>query len=432
VSFFIPQTVTLNSPPLTPSAWNLKESSPLRQVVISIETTGPELSSGDKVIEIGAVELIDEKPTGKSYHQYINPRQPVEKAFIGLHAITDEFLADKPIFSEIADEFLEFIGTDEIVTYNAKYILPFLHSEISYANNFEHDEKLNNDVVDVLLIGEERHPNQNNNLHNLCERYYVDTSSSDFHGALARAEKIAFLLVALIDDSTKKITSDLSRYETGENLIIVESFAEFDKAIEGISKTALCRGVSNHEYALLPSLFRHIDTESTDTREHNLMWVFKTHAKAHLAKTPENEIEWMVIAQHHGLPTRLLDWSLSPLVACFFAVQSLSKEDAAIYIYDIGKFKKEEDIKSSDLRDIVAFFPSHATKRVTAQSGMFTIHPTNEMKLESDSIQKILIPAQKKKYFLEKLVKFGIHQGTIFPDLDGLSNYIRHLNGYKQ
>ena len=119
------------------------------------------------------------------------------------------------------------------------------------------------------------------------------------------------------------------------------------------------------------------------------------------------------------------------MVACFFAVQSLSSDDSAIYIYDIGTFRKEEEIKPSNLNDIVAFFPSHGTKRVTAQSGMFTIHPTKNMKLESKSIKKILIPASKKKYFLEKLVKYGIHQGTIFPDLDGLSNYIRYLNDYR-
>ena len=191
----------------------------------------------------------------------------------------------------------------------------------------------------------------------------------------------------------------MSRYGVGENLVVVDSFSDLDRAIDGISKTALCRGVSNHEYPLLPSLFRHADVESADIREHNLMWVFKTHAKAHLDNLPENEIEWMAIAQHHGLPTRLLDWSLSPLVACFFAVQSLSSDDAAIYIYDIGKFKKEEEINPSKLKEIVAFFPSHGTKRVTAQSGMFTIHPTKNMKLESKSIKKYSFQHRRRSTF---------------------------------
>ena len=403
----------------------------MRQVVISIETTGSELSSWHRVIEIGCVELIDEKLSGRHFHAYINPQRPVEEAAIDHHGITDEFLADKPIFSEIAQEFKSFVGEDEIVIYNAGFVLSFLHHELTLIEEKGHSYKLNNDVVDVLLIGNERHPKQNNSLYNLCDRYYVDTSQRELYGSLLRAEIIADLLLALIDDSTKKITSDLNRYEDGKNLVVVDSFSAFDQAIDGFSKTALCRGVSNHEYPLLPSLFRHSDIKSADIREHNLMWVFKTHAKAHLDNLPENEIEWLAIAQHHGLPTRLLDWSLSPLVACFFAVQSLSSDDAAIYIYDIGKFKKEEEITPSKLNEIVAFFPSHGTKRVTAQSGMFTIHPTQNMKLESESIKKILIPASKKRYFLEKLVKYGIHQGTIFPDLDGLSNYIRYLNDYR-
>ena len=402
----------------------------MRQIVISIETTGPEVSNGHRVIEIGCVELIDEKLSGRHYHQYLNPERPVDESAIERHGITDEFLSDKPSFSNIAEEFLDFLGSDELVTYKAGYVLAFLHHEIELPGG-RPKGALNNDFTDILDIGNKRHPKQHNSLYSLCDRYYVDTSQSGLSGALFRAEIIADLLLALINESTKKITSDLSRYEVGETLVVAETFSDFDNAIEGISKTALCRGVSNHEYPLLPSLFRHADVESADLREHNLMWVFKTQAKAHLSTVPQNDIEWLAIAQHHGLPTRLLDWSLSPLVACFFAVESLSSSDAAVFIYDIGKFKKEEEIEPSKLKSIVAFFPSHATKRVTAQSGIFTIHPTKCMNLESNSIKKIVIPASRKKYFLEKLVKYGVHHATIFPDLDGLSSYIRHQNDYR-
>ena len=243
----------------------------MRQVAISIETTGPELSSGHRVIEIGGVELVNEKLSGRHYHRYINPQRPVDEIAIERHGITNEFLADKPTFLEIAEEFLDFVENDEIVTYNANFVLPFLHHELTLIEEKSGNNPLSNDVVDVLRIGNERHPKQNNSLHNLCDRYYVDTSQSDLHGSLLRAEIIADLLLALIDESTKKITSDLSRYETGENLVIVESFSDFDRAIDGISKTALCRGVSNHEYPLLPSLFRHANVEAADAREHNLM-----------------------------------------------------------------------------------------------------------------------------------------------------------------
>jgi DNA polymerase III epsilon subunit len=402
----------------------------LRQVVISIETSRVEVSEGAKIIEIGCVEILDSKISGNTFHVYINPKCLVEHASIETHGITNEYLVGKPLFVDVAVEFLDFIGDAQLVTYNAGDVIPLLHKELIALGGGKHG-RLNKDYIDILTIGNKRHPNQNNSLENLSERYYLDLSQFNGFGALFKAEVTADLLLALIDESTKKITSDTDQYQMGENLTKVETFSEFDLAIEGIGKTALCRGVSNHEYTLLPSLFRHTEVQLADTRESNSMWVFKTHAKPHLNVIPLNDIEWLTIAQHHGLPTRLLDWSLSPLVACFFAVQSLTKYDAAVFIYDVGKFKKEEEIKLTELKEITAFFPSHATKRITSQSGMFTIHPTSSMKLEPKSVKKILIPASRKKYFLEKLVKYGVHHGTIFPDLDGLSSYVRYLNNYR-
>ena len=214
--------------------------------------------------------------------------------------------------------------------------------------------------------------------------------------------------------------------------IRIESFADLDNAIEGISKSALCRGVSDIAHELKPSLFRHKIVANFEAHERNMMWLFKTSAKAILRNTPENELEWLVVAQHHGLPTRLLDWSLSPLVACFFAVHSLSETDGAIYIFDRKKFEREENVNLEELDRIVAFFPSHVSPRIAAQSGMFTIHPTNEILLEDDHdrLFKLVIPAEQKRKFMDRLAKYGIHHGTIFPDLDGLSNYIKYLNNY--
>ncbi len=277
----------------------------MRQVAIAIETTGDDPKDGHRIVEIGCVELVNERITGRRYHAYINPERTIDESAIQRHGIVDEFLVGKPVFSDILNAFLDFVGYDEVVTYDAGFFLSFIHHEISLSNvaNKKNDG-LNNDIVDILLVGNERHPKQNNSLRELCQRYYVKTSKNEHAGALFRAELIADLLLALISESTKKITSDLTRYEEGETLVVVETFPEFDEAIDGISKTALCRGVSNHEYPLLPSLFRHVDVESADVREHNLMWVFKTHAKPYLSSNPENEIEWLTIAQHHGLPTR--------------------------------------------------------------------------------------------------------------------------------
>lgn len=216
--------------------------------------------------------------------------------------------------------------------------------------------------------------------------------------------------------------------------ITIESFHQLDDVITKFGHSSLFRGVSDSTHKLIPSLFRHAAHDSkdnaADTLENSMMWLFKTSAKAFIKKTPDSEVEWLVIGQHHGLPTRILDWSLSPLVACFFAVHSLSETDAAIYIYDPQEFHREENIILSDLNKIIAFIPSHASPRVTAQSGMFTLHPSNQVELNGDHITKIIIPKSIKKEMLRRLVKYGIHHGTIFPDLDGLSKYIKYLKGY--
>jgi hypothetical protein len=145
---------------------------------------------------------------------------------------------------------------------------------------------------------------------------------------------------------------------------------------------------------------------------------------------PKTDLDWLVVAQHHGLPTRLLDWSLSPLVACFFAVNDLSDTDGAIFIYNVKSFRKEEVIDVHNLREITAFMPSHSTKRIAMQSGFFTIHPTSKIQLNDGSISKLIIPSERKRYFLDRLSKYGVHHGTIYPDLDGLSAYIKYLKNY--
>jgi hypothetical protein len=211
----------------------------------------------------------------------------------------------------------------------------------------------------------------------------------------------------------------------------IKTFYDLDDQITHKKQSCLCRGVDDASFDLTPSLFRHVVQTDIDLRETNMMWLFKTHAVAYLQRVPQSDLDWLTIAQHHGLPTRLLDWSLSPLVACFFAVSKKPERDGAVYIYDVNGFAKEEELDLKTLTKITAFFPLHATKRVTAQNSMFTVHPTVQPILDNDEITKVIVPKGVKRQLLEKLAKFGIHNGTLFPDLDGLSGWIRYVNSYK-
>jgi hypothetical protein len=214
----------------------------------------------------------------------------------------------------------------------------------------------------------------------------------------------------------------------------IKTFYDFEDQVSGTARGCLYRGVDEASFDLTPSLFRDKVITEVDEIEKAMMWLFKTHAVAHLQRLPVSNLEWLTVARHHGLPTRLLDWSFSPLVACFFAVYRKPTVDGAVYIYDNRDAWLniiQEDVDPKTLLKAVALLPLHATRRVSAQSGAFTVHPTTQPTLDNDKINKVIIPHVLKTEFLEKLVRFGIHHGTLFPDLDGLSNYIRYLNDYQ-
>ena len=209
------------------------------------------------------------------------------------------------------------------------------------------------------------------------------------------------------------------------------SFADFDGLFDSwdLKLSALFRGVSDSSHELTPSLFRRETDCDFALLESDLMWVFKAQARPHLQRIPSSELEWLVVAQHHGLPTRLLDWTLNPLVGLFFAVRSPSPLDGALYVYDRDSFTTVEDINLADLKEVQAFFPPHEVGRVVAQQSMFTVHPDTQRTLKDRSIVKAIVPADSKAHFLTKLVRYGVHDATVFPDLDGLARYIRLVVG---
>lgn len=163
----------------------------MRQVVLDTETTGLDPEQGHKIIEIGCVELVNRRLTGRHLHYYLNPMREVEAAALEVHGITNEFLADKPLFADVADEFLAFIQDAELIIHNAPFDVGFLNQELACCNK---SYRLVTDycsVLDSLVMARKKHPGQKNSLDALCKRYFVDNSQRDLHGALLDAEILA-------------------------------------------------------------------------------------------------------------------------------------------------------------------------------------------------------------------------------------------------
>jgi DNA polymerase-3 subunit epsilon len=163
----------------------------MRQIVLDTETTGLEPSEGHRIIEIGCVELIDRRISGNTYHQYIQPDRQIDAGAIEVHGITNESLADKPRFADIAAEFLAFIKGAELVIHNAPFDVGFIDHEfrmlaVPPGNVAEHCK-----VLDTLVMARRMHPGQRNSLDALCKRYEIDNSQRELHGALLDAEILA-------------------------------------------------------------------------------------------------------------------------------------------------------------------------------------------------------------------------------------------------
>ena len=176
----------------------------MREIVLDTETTGLNPEKGDRIVEIGCVELENHLPTGKTYHQYINPMRSISQEVIAVHGLTEEFLSDKPIFSEIADDFLAFVGENTpLVIHNAAFDMNFLNCELKACGKAE----LPNPVIDTLLIARKKFPGARVNLDELCKRYKVDASRRTVHGALLDSELLADVYLELITNRELNFSS---------------------------------------------------------------------------------------------------------------------------------------------------------------------------------------------------------------------------------
>jgi DNA polymerase III subunit epsilon len=198
----------------------------MRQVMLDTETTGLSPATGDRIVELGCVELLNRKLTGNNKHYYLNPERESDEGALRVHGLTTEFLSDKPKFAEIADDFLAYIaGADEIIIHNAPFDVGFLEAELKRAGKNRFTSVVAK-VVDSLAMAKHQYPGKRNSLDALCDRLGVDNSGRKLHGALLDAELLADVYIgltrgqdALLIDSAseqKSITTqrvDLSQYE---------------------------------------------------------------------------------------------------------------------------------------------------------------------------------------------------------------------------
>jgi DNA polymerase III subunit epsilon len=182
----------------------------MRQVVLDTETTGLEPEQGHRVIEIGCVELINRRKTGRKFHRYLRPDRPIDRAAQHVHGITDEFLAQQPRFAEVVDELIEFVSGAELVIHNAAFDIAFLDAELQRLPGPARKMSALCTVIDTLPLARQMHPGQRNSLDALCKRYDVDNSHRELHGALLDAQILLDVYLAMTGGQTALILGEVT------------------------------------------------------------------------------------------------------------------------------------------------------------------------------------------------------------------------------
>jgi DNA polymerase-3 subunit epsilon len=218
----------------------------IREIVLDTETTGLYAKSGDKIVEIGCVELINKVRTGSTFHTYIDPQRDIPMESFKIHGISAEFVKGKPIFSKIAKDFLDYIGTSQLIIHNAGFDISFLNYELA---TIGHPEISFNRVIDTLTLARRKHPGAPASLDALCKRFNISLESRDKHGALIDAELLALVYVELVGGAQSSLDLSSKKVNVGNSSPVLRerrparSFPA--SAQEELEHADLLKGIAN-------------------------------------------------------------------------------------------------------------------------------------------------------------------------------------------
>ncbi len=192
----------------------------MRQIVLDTETTGLEPRQGHRIIEIGCVEIVERRLTGRHYHQYLQPDRKIDPGAMEVHGITNEFLVDKPRFEDVVEEFMHFIAGAELIIHNAPFDVGFIDHELKKLKGTQWSKIQDHcGVVDTLKMARQKYPGQRNNLDALCRRLGIDNSQRDLHGALLDSEILAEVYLTMTGGQVSLLLGDDARKEDDESNI---------------------------------------------------------------------------------------------------------------------------------------------------------------------------------------------------------------------
>jgi len=194
----------------------------VREIILDTETTGLDPAKGDRIVEIGAVELLNHLPTGRTFHVYINPERDMPKEAEAVHGLSSTFLKDKPVFASIAQDFLEFLAEDVLIIHNASFDMAFINAELGFLRMPSIPPER---VVDTLHIARQKHPGAANSLDALCRRYGIDNSRRTKHGALLDSELLAEVYLELIGGRQTALILEASVTKRAATVVAAQQIA---------------------------------------------------------------------------------------------------------------------------------------------------------------------------------------------------------------